>query len=227
LFDLDGTLVDTAPDLAAALNAVRVEHAREHLPFQDIRPQVSHGATALIRLGFPDLAEDSEAFLSRREQVLAHYTAKVAVHSQVFPGILQLIDFIENNEMAWGVVTNKPAYLTLPLLAELGLHRRAACIVSGDTTPERKPHPLPLLHACESISADPRDCVYLGDAQRDIEAGRRAGMQTLVALFGYLSPADRPETWGADGLVRDAAEIIAWIAARISRPPLALANGYG
>jgi phosphoglycolate phosphatase len=227
LFDLDGTLIDTAPDLAAALNAVRVGHGREPLSFEQIRPQVSHGATALTRLGFADLAEDSEAFASRREQLLENYAAAVAVHSRLFPGFLQLFDFIDNIGIVWGIVTNKPAYLTLPLLNALGLNQRAGCIVSGDTTAERKPHPLPLLHACESMAADPRACVYVGDAQRDIEAGWRAGMQTLVALFGYLSPQDRPETWGADGLVRDAAEIVDWLAARAARPSLDIANEYG
>ncbi len=225
LFDLDGTLVDTAPDLAAALNAVRAEYGHGPLPFPQIRTQVSHGATALTRLGFPDLAEDSAEFQTRRERLLHHYAAKLAVHSRVFSGITQLIDFIEDNGIAWGVVTNKPAYLTLPLLTTLGLRERAACIVSGDSTPQRKPHPLPLLHACELIGTSPRACVYVGDAERDIEAGRGAGMVTLVALFGYLSLQDRPETWGADDLVQDPAEITAWIAARMSPSWLLVADG--
>jgi phosphoglycolate phosphatase len=210
LFDLDGTLLDTAPDLAAALNAVRTEQGQPPLPFEQIRPVVSHGGIALIELGF-GLIRTDPAFEPLRQRLLAIYRDNLAVRTRLFPGMAALLAALEQRGLNWGVVTNKPGWLTDPLLSALGLYTRAACVVSGDTLEQRKPHPAPLLHACALAGSRPEQCVYVGDAQRDIEAGRNAGMHTLVALFGYLQPQDDPHAWAADAAVREPAGILEWI----------------
>ena len=210
LFDLDGTLADTAPDLANALNAVLVANGREPLPFETIRPAVSHGGMALIRLGF-NLEPDNPDFEPLRRQLLEHYAAHIADETQLFPGMENVLEALEADGRNWGVVTNKPGWLTEPLLDALGLLPRAACVVSGDTLPERKPDPAPLHHACRLAGSQTAECVYIGDAERDILAGRQAGMPTLVARFGYLGEDDRPETWGAHGMVDRPDEILHWL----------------
>ncbi|HFD79296.1 MAG TPA: phosphoglycolate phosphatase [Gammaproteobacteria bacterium] len=210
LFDLDGTLLDTAPDLAGALNAVLASNGREMLPFERIRPVVSHGGSALIELGF-GLEPGHPDFEPLRKQLLDHYQAHIADQTRLFPGMETVLAELERRGLPWGVVTNKPGWLTQPLMDALGLGSRAASIVSGDTLAQRKPHPAPLLHACSRSGSDPAHCLYVGDAERDIEAGRRAGMATLVALFGYLLEDDRPQDWGASGLVRHPAEILEWL----------------
>ena len=210
LFDLDGTLADTAPDLAYALNSLLQEQQRVPLPYEVIRPVVSHGATALVKLGF-GLGPDDAAFSALRERLLSLYQQHLARETRLFAGIPELLNAIERLGMNWGVVTNKPGFLTQPLLAALGLSERAACIVSGDTTTNKKPHPEPLLHACQLAGSQAMQCLYVGDAERDIRAGKDAGMTTLVALFGYIGAQDQPESWGADGLVADPAAILAWL----------------
>jgi N-acetyl-D-muramate 6-phosphate phosphatase len=210
LFDLDGTLLDTAPDLADALNAVMRSNSLQPLPFEFIRPVVSHGGNALIELGF-GLKPDQAGFESLRRQLLDYYENNIARRTRLFPGMEAVLETIESRGLNWGVVTNKPAWLTDPLMRALQLDRRAAGIVSGDTLTERKPHPAPLLHACRLIGSEPQQCLYVGDAERDIQAGRNAGMTTLVALFGYLLETDRPETWGATALIREPREILDWL----------------
>jgi 2-phosphoglycolate phosphatase len=207
LFDLDGTLLDTAPDLAAALNSVRIKHGLDALADEVIRPHVSHGAAALIKFGF-SIDEQAEEFEPLRQELLDYYGQNLACHTRLFPGMHEVLQAIENDGLNWGVVTNKPERFTLPLLSELKLADRAACVVCGDTLEEKKPHPQPLLYACELAGSHYRECVYIGDAQRDIEAGKNAGMHTLVAMFGYLSEYDRPEQWGAEGMLYAAADII-------------------
>ncbi len=194
-FDLDGTLADTAPELAAALNAVRAEVGLPPLPYDVIRPVVSHGGTALVRLGFPEA--EGERFEALRQRLLDHYRAGLGRATPLFPDMDRLLDELEARRLPWGVVTNKPAWLTDPLMAALGLDERAAAVVSGDTCERRKPHPEPLLHACRLAGVDPAACLYLGDAERDIQAGRAAGMATAVAHWGYLDDGDRPDAWGA------------------------------
>ncbi len=211
LFDLDGTLADTAPDLAAALNVLLAELDRPPLPFAAVRPHVSHGARALIRLGL-DLGDGDPEYAPLHRRYLDIYRAAVAEQTRLFDGMEALLETAEARGVPWGVVTNKPAWLTDPLMAALGLTARAGCIVSGDTTAHAKPHPEPLLHASRLVGVAPEACLFVGDAERDVEAGRRAGMRTLVARFGYLGPDDRPEAWGADGMVDTPDEIIAWIA---------------
>lgn len=210
-FDLDGTLLDTAPDMASCLNALLEEAGRAPLPLARIRPVVSHGATALVRLGFGLGPEDGEAFEHLRRRFLALYHRRLARETRLFPGMDSVLEALEAEGRSWGVVTNKPARFTEPLLNALGLDTRAACIVSGDTAPARKPDPRPLLHACGVTGVLPEECVYVGDARRDVEAAHAAGMPAAVALFGYLGETDEPAAWGADALVETPAALLDWI----------------
>jgi phosphoglycolate phosphatase len=210
LFDLDGTLADTAPDLAHALNAVLRNHGREPLPYARIRPAVSHGGVALIRLGF-GIDASHATFDALRRELLSVYQANIARETRLFDGMPELLAALHDRGLAWGVVTNKPAWLTDPLMAALGLVSKAACIVSGDTTRACKPDPLPMLHACELAGCAPQGCVYVGDAERDIEAGQRAGMHTLVALYGYIEAGEVPQSWGADALISHPGEVLEWV----------------
>jgi 2-phosphoglycolate phosphatase len=210
LFDLDGTLLDTAPDLAEALNTVLTENRHDPLPFESIRPVVSHGGAALIQLGF-GLEQSDPAFEPLRQRLLEIYRDNLSRLTTAFPGIGELLETIEQRDINWGIVTNKPAWLTEPLLKDLNLFDRAICVISGDTLDERKPHPAPMLHACELAGCTPQQCVYIGDARRDIEAGNNAGMHTLVALFGYIQEDDIPGTWEADGMISTPLELLAWL----------------
>ena len=210
LFDLDGTLADTAPDLAYALNVVLSERGEPPLALDTIRPLVSHGGRALLELAFGPAAERSD-FEQLYARFLDVYAANVANESRLFPGMDAVLEHIEGNGWNWGVVTNKWAWLTDPLMQAMGLDTRAACVVSGDTTSHRKPHPEPLLYACSQAGSEPAECLYVGDAERDIQAGRDAGMRTVVALFGYIHPDEDPASWGADGAVERPEELICWI----------------
>lgn len=216
LLDLDGTLLDTAPDMGGALNLLRAEHGLEPLPAATIRPVVSHGAMRLVALGFPDAA--GAVFESLRLRFLELYAANLAHGTRLFPGFEAVLESLESRGVPWGIVTNKPGWLTDPLLAALGLDRRAACAVSGDTVAERKPHPLPLLHAARLVGVAPERCLYVGDAERDIQAGRAAGMTTLVAAYGYISSGEDPRQWQPHGLVSEPAELLPWMAARARTP---------
>jgi phosphoglycolate phosphatase len=210
LFDLDGTLADTAPDLAFALNTLLKEHGRAPLPYDIIRPVASHGGLALVQLGFSITADDPQ-MTPLRTRLLEIYRAHIARETRLFPGMPEVLDALALRGCNWGVVTNKPAFLTEPLLDALDVRKDASCVVSGDTTANRKPHPEPMLLACRQTGSQPDECLYIGDAERDIEAGRAAGIKTLVALFGYLGAGDRPEKWGADGMIRTPQEILDWI----------------
>lgn len=210
LFDLDGTLVDTAPDLGLSLNTLLIEEGREPLPMETIRPEASHGAMALIKAGF-DITPDDPGFDRLKKRFLDIYADNICEHSQLIRGMDIVVERLEANKLDWGIVTNKPGYLTEPLLMQLGLDTRAKCIVSGDTTPFRKPHPAPLVFACKEIGSDTRHCLYVGDAERDIRAGREAGLQTLVALFGYIRKNETPKDWGADGMVTHPGKILDWL----------------
>jgi phosphoglycolate phosphatase len=210
LFDLDGTLLDTAPDLADALNQVLHEYGHPTRSFDEIRPVVSHGGIALISFGF-DMEPDSPDFEALRQRFLDIYHNNLARKTRPFPGMEELLEAIETRKMKWGVVTNKPSWLTDPLMDALQLSDRASCIVSGDTVEQKKPHPMPMHHACNQCGSKASQCIYVGDAQRDIEAGNRAGMKTLVALFGYIGEEDQPESWQADGMVTQPMEILEFI----------------
>jgi len=209
LFDLDGTLLDTAPDLIHALNEVRREQQLEPLPFELARTQVSHGSSGLIRLGFPQLSDQPLETL--RLRLLEIYSGHLAHGTRLFEGCQQVLDQLAQRRMRWGIVTNKPAFLTLPLLATLKLDSLAGCVVSGDTLPERKPHPAPLLHAAGLLHLAPAQCLYVGDAQRDVQSARAAGMPVLVARYGYLGPDDDPVSWLPDGHIDSPPQIMQWL----------------
>ena len=210
LFDLDGTLADTAPDLANALNTLLVEEGKKALPYETIRPEVSHGATALIKLGF-GVGPGDAGFDRLRVRFLALYSADLCLHTKLFTGIEPLLKSLQQQGINWGIVTNKPAFLTDPLVAQLNLAPGPICVISGDSTNNRKPHPEPMLLACTQAGSQPRECLYVGDAERDIQAGRHAGMKTLVALFGYISKDETPQNWGADGMIHAPREILDWL----------------
>ena len=213
LFDLDGTLIDTAPDLARALNQVLLEDGHEPLPFAAIRSHVSHGSAALIRLAYT-LAAGSPAFEARRQRLLDAYHAAVAVESRLFVGMGAVLQRCEEMALPWGIVTNKPGWLTAPLLRALALDARAACVVAGDSTLRSKPHPDPLLAAAAALGLAPATCLYVGDAERDVSAAHAAGMPAVVALYGYLGRDDDPQAWGADGYVDHPAGLLAWLTTR-------------
>lgn len=208
LFDLDGTLADTAPDLANALNHVLINHNYEPLSYETIRPIVSHGGMALVNLGF---GKDHPEFDTLYKELLAHYEANIANETILFAGMDELLLELEANNINWGVVTNKPTCLTKPLLDALNLTSRAVTIVCGDTLDQRKPHPAPILHACKQAGSEAAECMYIGDAERDIEAGNRAGMPSIVALFGYIAESDTPDDWGAHSSINHPQEIISLI----------------
>jgi 2-phosphoglycolate phosphatase len=210
LFDLDGTLLDTAPDLAATLNALLVEEQREPLPLASVRPWISLGAATMIKKGF-GLTDDDPQLAVLRERFLRFYAAHIADHTVLFQGMATVLDTLETNKITWGIVTNKFTHFTLPLLEKMALASRSGCIVCGDTLPESKPHPAPLLHACQLLGTLPTHSVYVGDAIRDIEAGQRAGMQTLIALYGYLEPNDKVESWGATGMLQQPLDLLSWL----------------
>lgn len=199
-FDLDGTLADTALDLGYALNLLREQRGLVPLAQEIIRPYASHGARGLLEIGL-GLAPDNPDFGAARLEFLAYYERYLCHHTRLFPGIAELLDALERRNIAWGVVTNKPARYTDPLMEKLGLSQRAAAIISGDTCTNAKPHPEPLLYAARLTGRQPAQCLYVGDAERDIEAARAAAMPVLVALYGYISETDRPHEWRADGAI--------------------------
>ena len=207
LLDLDGTLADTAPDLAAALNAVLKEEGRSPLPFPRIRPHVSFGAPRLVHLGFGDDLAQTE-FQRLRERLLSNYAQGLCRETRLFDGFDAVLDRLEREGMPWGIVTNKPGWLTEPLVEAMNLHHRASSVVSGDTLARRKPHPDPLLHAAAEMGVAAADCVYAGDARRDIEAGMAAGMLTVGVTWGYIPDEDPPHGWGATHLIAHPSELL-------------------
>ena len=205
LFDLDGTLVDTAPDMVAVLQHLQQQHGIDPAPYELARSHVSNGAIGLLSVGFPDL--DVQFGDELHEQFLERYAETICEESRVFAGVAALLDELEAMNCPWGVVTNKPGELTAPLLAALGLADRSACMVSGDTLSVRKPDPAPLLLACDIIGVEPETSIYIGDAERDIEAGQRAGMATIAAAYGYITEDDDPREWDADVIAMTAEEL--------------------
>jgi N-acetyl-D-muramate 6-phosphate phosphatase len=198
LFDLDGTLADTAPDLAAAVNLLRTARGLEPTPYEILRPTASAGARGMIGAAF-GLAPGDEGYDELRLQWFDNYQNAMAVHSTLFDGITELLQGIADSGMGWGIVTNKPARFTDPLVGMIGLDH-AGCVISGDTMPQPKPHPGPLLEGARRLGIAPEKCWYVGDDQRDVEAGRAAGMLTVACTWGYCGSID-PATWGADVLL--------------------------
>jgi phosphoglycolate phosphatase len=206
LFDLDGTLADTAPDLAAAVNRLRSDRGLEPTPYAVLRPTASAGARGMIGAAF-GLTPKDEGYEELRVQWFEYYQSAMAVHSTLFDGIADLLRGLEQQGLAWGIVTNKPERFTNPLVPLIGL-QRASCVVSGDTTPFPKPHPAPLLEAAARMGLAPSECWYAGDDLRDIEAGHAAGMTTIACAWGYCG-AHEPTTWGADYLVERPLDLLA------------------
>ena len=209
LFDLDGTLLDTAPDMVGALNALRGEHGLAPLPYEEVRSAVSHGAARVVKTGFPDAPADEAAALQRR--FLEIYRGALSRGTRLFPGMEQVLDALARRRLKCGIITNKPAWLTEPLLDELGIRARFDCVVSGDTVAERKPHPMPMLHAAKLAEVSPDECVYVGDAERDVQAAHAAGMPALVANYGYLRAGEDSGAWRADGYLEKALDLLGWL----------------
>lgn len=209
LFDLDGTLLDTAPDMVGALNALRAEEQLGPVPYAIARAHVSTGAIGLLKLAFPAAADEKMRRLHQR--YLQIYAGRLSTETQPFPGIEELLVRIEHSRLIWGVVTNKPTSLTEPLLEALKLSHRCACVVSGDTLPERKPHPKPLLYALAQASIDSNSAIYVGDAERDIKAGNAAGITTVAVTYGYILPDDEPSGWGADMVIDHPDELLQYL----------------
>jgi len=210
LFDLDGTLLDTAPDMTNALNLLLAEEDKAPLTTEFCRDFVSHGSVAMITLGFGE-QQDPDEFERRRLRFLHLYERNLCLDTKLFDGMDEVLLFLEENYIRWGIVTNKPAFLTDPLLEQLQLSKRACSVISGDTIPERKPDPAPLYLAASQCGSLATECIYVGDAERDIEAGNRANMKTLIASYGYIDESQTPIEWGANGVIEYPDEILTWI----------------
>lgn len=210
LFDLDGTLIDTAPDFIRCLNQLRQQHDLEPLPPEYIRRSVSNGARAMVRLGF-NLEPEHEGYLDKHTAFLDLYEAGVAVETTLFAGMNELLLELEAKGIPWGIVTNKPVRFAAPLIEALGLQERCATLICPDHVNERKPHPEPMFLACKEINADPDQAIYVGDHVRDIEAGRNAGMYTIAVRYGYIEEPETVDLWQADAIadtVSDLAKLL-------------------
>ncbi len=205
LFDLDGTLIDTAPDMVRALRALQARRDVAPIGYAEGRAQVSNGAIGLLRTGFPGV--DIDFGDAMHKEFLDVYAADVASESSLFPGLDGLLEMLESAAIPWGIVTNKPGFLTEKILETLALAERSAATVCGDTLPVRKPDPAPLLHATTLAGIDPARTIYVGDALRDIEAGRNAGMGTIAAAYGYITADDDAGAWNADTIAADTDEL--------------------
>jgi phosphoglycolate phosphatase len=207
LFDLDGTLIDSAPDLAGACNDMRLERGLEPMPYETLRAMVGSGARGMVGAGL-GVAPGDDGYPALRDEFLSRYELRMTRETRVFGDIASLLALLAGERIAWGIVTNKATRFAEPLVAALGLAGAAGALVCGDTTPHAKPHPAPLLEAARRLGVAPADCVYVGDDLRDVEAGRAAGMRTVVAAWGYLGAGDPPEAWAADALIAGPADLL-------------------
>lgn len=210
LFDLDGTLIDTANDLGLALNSLLREHALPILSLEQIRPEAGRGSKGLIKLGF-DIEESDLRYTTLCENLLNYYETYLLNTTALFHGMEEVLLYLEKKQIPWGIVTNKPEKFTYEILRGLQLTERAGCIISGDTLQNRKPHPQPLLHACEQLKQNPENCLYIGDSETDVIASKAAGLNSLVALYGYIPKIEDPKTWRADGYIQHPLEIMQWM----------------
>jgi phosphoglycolate phosphatase len=210
LFDLDGTLVDSAPDLAGAANELRQEHGHPALPYESLRPMVGAGARGMVGLAFGVKPGDA-GYEDLKARFLALYAQRLLRSTTVFEGVWPLLDRLEQHGLGWGIVTNKAYHLALAVSEGVGLHPRAGVLIGGDSTPFAKPHPEPLLEACRRLQADPTTCAYVGDDLRDLQAGRAAGMATLAAGWGYLGQGEPVHEWGADSLLEQPQGLLHWL----------------
>jgi N-acetyl-D-muramate 6-phosphate phosphatase len=210
LFDLDGTLADTALDLGHALNRQRIARGLSALPIALIRTEASAGARGLLGLGFSIKPGDS-GYDAMRAEFLDLYAEHLCRETSLFPGIAELLDQLDDRQLPWGIVTNKPARFTIPLMQELGLSQRATCVISGGDTTHSKPHPEPLLTASSAMAIAPDECIYLGDDIRDVQASLAAGMEPVIARYGYLGSVSPPESWGARYLIDQPQELLGYL----------------
>jgi len=208
LFDLDGTLIDSAPDLAGACNDMRLERGLEPVPYERLRAVVGSGARGMVGAGF-GVAPDDAGYLDLRDEFLRRYEARMTRETRVFADVAPLLTRLADEGLAWGIVTNKATRFAAPLVAALGLSATAGALVCGDTTAHSKPHPAPLLEAARRLGLAPGDCVYVGDDRRDVDAGRAAGMRTIVAAWGYLGAGEPPAAWAADAVIAAPHELMA------------------
>ena len=206
-FDLDGTLLDTAPDLYTAMLATLSEMGRDLISFEVFRPHVHTGTTSMIK-GSLHIEESDPLFPSIRQIFLDHYQSMLHRETDFFPGMASVLAYLDEQHIPWGIVTNKPSFLTNPLLASFGLDKRSQCIISGDTLPEKKPHPSPLLHACKLTAVSPEKAVYIGDTPSDVVAAKAAGMGAIAVVYGYHDPNSQPESWGADHLIEEPLKLL-------------------
>lgn len=210
LFDLDGTLADTAPDLGWAANALREAEGLAPLPLAALRPYTSQGVRGLLRIAF-DIAPGDASYDQLAQRFLNLYADRLCVDTVLFDGVGELLDELEALGLAWGIVTNKRMRYTDPLVAQLGLTPRTNCVVSGDTTAEAKPSPLPVLHACQLLNCRPERTLYVGDDRRDIVAGNAAGCRTVAAAYGYLGDSGPALTWGAEWIIDRPADLLTYL----------------
>ena len=210
LFDFDGTLADTAHDLSAALNAILEAEGRAALPYATSRPWVSFGGRYMIQQGF-GFADNDTRITPLWQRFLSHYQAHSTEQTALFSGMETILNTLEKQHRPWGIVTNKPAALTTVVVNALGLNTRTNCVVSGDTLVAKKPHPLPMFYAADLLNVPPEKCLYIGDAERDIEAGKRAGMYTATALFGYIGQQDNPTAWNADVMLDTPLDLLRYL----------------
>ena len=210
LFDLDGTLVDSAPDLAGAANDLRHQHGLPPLPYDALRPMVGSGARGMVGVAFGQAPGDA-AFEALKDAFLARYQERLLQSTRVFDAVQPLLQRLDDSGQRWGIVTNKAMRFTAPIVQGLGLSSRAAVVVAGDTTPHAKPHPAPLLEAARQLGVAPADCVYIGDDHRDMIAGRAAGMATLAAAWGYLGQGEPVAAWGADAVLDSPHQVLNWL----------------
>ncbi len=211
LFDLDGTLVDSAPDLAGAGNEMRVERGLPPLPFESFRPLVGSGARGMVAVALQVTPDDAH-FAALRDEFLARYEARLTRESRVFAEMLPVLAALEAHPLRWGIVTNKAARFTTPVVHGMGLAARAAVVISGDTTPHAKPHPAPLLEAARRLGVAPEACLYVGDDLRDVQAGRAAGMRTVAVAWGYLGQGEPIAVWNADAVIERPHELLQLLA---------------
>lgn len=209
-FDLDGTLVDTAPDIATAINTLRQENALPPLAYEMIRNQVSNGSNAIIKLAFGQGLFEQQ-FEALKTRFLELYVANLVDKTRLFPGFPELLATIEDRGILWGIVTNKPTFLSKPIIEALGLSQRTACLICGDLLPQNKPHPAPLLYAAKTCNLETTHCCYLGDAKRDIVAGHSANMLTLVAQWGYIDALQDTKSWGAQKELLQPLDLLEWL----------------
>lgn len=210
LFDLDGTLLDTAHDITYALNVIRRDRGLANLSLDDIRPYINQGSRGMLQKAL-DLNQDDTEYETLKNNFLAVYEQHIADSTVFFPEIEALLSLLDQRQINWGIVTNKLTRYTSAVLKALQFEHRPGCVICGDTLQNAKPHPAPILHACDLLNTTPKNCLYIGDAKTDVLAGKAAGTLSLVALYGYIGKEENPNLWGADGYIETASEILNWL----------------